>query len=419
LKNDVSAPVRKKPKLIIFDVEGVLIPKNRFLFELGKSLGFTALLKVFLYGFLYEIGLVRLKTALKNIFRSAYGMKTETMLQIASKVPLVPDAINVFCQLKMQGYKTAIVSSGLPTLAVQVVANEIGADHAYGFEVAVNGDKLTGEIWGEVIEHDGKRAVLNELVTDECLAAKDCAVVADDRNNASIFLKDALKIAYNPDFVLRIKADTIVTGGISKVLAVINGEPKHRGKLARNDVLREIIHASGVSIPLVAGVVGVPIVAVFIITVLGLYATSEYLRTEGKRMPLFNFITRKAASQTELYLIVLAPVYFALGILFTLILFPAPANYAAIAIFAFGDSSASIFGNLFSRTPLPFNKDKSLEGSVAGVFFAFLAGCLFVSPIIALVGAVVAIFIEYLPLPVNDNLLIPLFTGLTLFLILR
>jgi phosphoserine phosphatase len=100
-------------------------------------------------------------------------------------------------------------------------------------------------------------------------------------------------------------------------------------------------------------------------------------------------------------------------------LFPAPANYAAIAIFAFGDSSASIFGNLFSRTPLPFNKDKSLEGSVAGVFFAFLAGCLFVSPIIALVGAVVAIFIEYLPLPVNDNLLIPLFTGLTLFLILR
>jgi phosphoserine phosphatase len=419
LEDDVPAPIREKPKLIIFDVEGVLIPKNRFLFEMGKRLGFTALLKVFFYGFLYEIGLVRLKAALKNIFRSAHGMKTETMMQIASKVPLVPDARNVFCQLKMQGYKTAIVSSGLPTLAVQVVANEVGADHAYGFEVGVNDDKLTGEIWGDVIEHNGKRAVLNKIVTDECLSARDCAVVADDRNNASIFLKDALKIAYNPDFVLRIKADSIVTGKISKVLAVINGEPKHRGKLSRNDVLREIIHASGVSIPLVAGMLGVPIVAVFIILVLGLYATSEYLRTEGKRMPFFNSVTRKAASQTELYLIVLAPVYFAVGILFTLVLFPRPASYAAIAIFAFGDSSASIFGSLFSRTPLPFNKDKSLEGSVAGVFFAFLGGCLFVSPLIALVGAAVAMFIEYLPLPVNDNLLIPLFTGLTLFLILR
>jgi FMN phosphatase YigB (HAD superfamily) len=31
----------KKPRLVIFDVEGVLIPKNRFFFEVGKKLGFS------------------------------------------------------------------------------------------------------------------------------------------------------------------------------------------------------------------------------------------------------------------------------------------------------------------------------------------------------------------------------------------
>jgi hypothetical protein len=31
----------EKKRLVIFDVEGVLIPKNRFLFEVGKSLGLT------------------------------------------------------------------------------------------------------------------------------------------------------------------------------------------------------------------------------------------------------------------------------------------------------------------------------------------------------------------------------------------
>jgi dolichol kinase len=138
-------------------------------------------------------------------------------------------------------------------------------------------------------------------------------------------------------------------------------------------------------------------------------------------MPLINFITRKAASQNELYQLVLAPVYFAIGILVTLVIFPAPANSAAIAIFALGDSTASIFGRYFSKTPLPFNKDKSLEGSAAGFFFAFLAGSVFISPFISpltvLAGAAIAMFIEYLPLPVNDNLLIPLITGLALTLL--
>src|SRR4030067_3042483 len=103
-------------------------------------------------------------------------------------------------------------------------------------------------------------------------------------------------------------------------------------------------------------------------------------------MPLINFITRNAASQNELYQIVLAPVYFAIGFLLPLVLFPAPASYAAIAIFALGDSAASIFGRYFSNTPLPFNRDKSLEGSAAGFFFGFLAGSAFISPLTAQIG---------------------------------
>jgi dolichol kinase/phosphoserine phosphatase len=376
-------------------------------------------MKVFFYGFLYETGLFRLKAALKNIFRITRGMKTETLMQVAAKVPLVPGAKEVFSQLKAQGYKTALVSSGLPTLAVKVIGSEVGADYAFGFEIGVEGDTLTGEIWGDVIERNGKFKVLNQIVTEECLTTNDCAVIADDRNNASIFLKEALKIGYNPDFVLRIKADHVVMGRISKVLTVINGEPKHRVRPSRNDVLRELIHASGIFVPVVAILIGIPIVAASIIIVLGFYGASEYLRTEGKKMPLIYAITRKAASPTELYQLVLAPVYFALGILFTLLVFPSPANYAAIAIFAFGDSAASIFGSTLSRTPLPFNKDKSLEGSLGGFLFAFLAGSIFVSPLIALVGAAIAMFVEYLPLPINDNLLIPLFTGLALTLMLR
>jgi dolichol kinase len=82
-------------------------------------------------------------------------------------------------------------------------------------------------------------------------------------------------------------------------------------------------------------------------------------------------------------------------------------------MYCLGDSTASLFGGLLS-TSLPFNKGKTWEGSVAGFFFAFLAGTFFVSPLLALVGAAIAMTIEVLPLPVNDNILVPVITGAAL-----
>jgi dolichol kinase/phosphoserine phosphatase len=404
----------------VFDVEGVLIPRNRFFFLIGKSLGFIQLIKVFFYGFLYETGLISLKTALKHLFNSTKGLKIERILQIAARVPIVPGAESVFDSLKAQGCKTALVTSGLPTIVAQLIANKLGADYAFGFEVGLSGDVLTGQIWGDVIERNGKLAVLRKLFKDESVATNSCAVVADDRNNASIFLKDIFKIGFNPDFVLRIKADRIVTGSISKLLPTINREPKPVTiRPSRNDLFRETIHASGFFVPIVADFVGLPFIVVPTILILTLYLISEYLRTIGKKMPIINRITREAASRNELYQIVLAPVYYAVGILLALLIFPAPANYAAIAIFTLGDSMASLIGSCYGTISLPFNKDKSLQGSLAGFIFAFLAGAVFISPWFALIGAVIAMFVEYLPLPINDNLLIPIFTGLILTLLIR
>ena len=187
---------------------------------------------------------------------------------------------------------------------------------------------------------------------------------------------------------------------------------------SKNDVLRETIHASGFFVPVVAALIGIPIVALLICSVSALYFISEISRMDGKNLPVVSAITRHAVSQAELYEFAAAPLYFAIGILITLLLFPTPVNSAAIAIFALGDSAASFFGGLISRQPLPFNKGKTLEGSLVGFFFAFLAGSFFISPVVALIGAAVAMTIECLPLPVNDNILIPLFTGLALTLVI-
>ena len=408
---------QEKPRLIVFDVEGVLIPKNRFIFEVGKTLGFIALVKMFFWGFLYEAGILKLESALKHIFKDMKGIKLETLLFIFGKIPATPYLQSFFCQLKARNFKIAIISSGIPSVIVKKLAATLGADYAYGVEVGTEDGKLTGEIWGDAITKNGKYKILLEILNQENLQLKDCVVVADDRNNSCIFMPGMLKIGFNPDFVIRVKADRVVNGKLSGILPIIDGKKHKRSFPSTNDLVREDIHASGFFMPVIAGLIGVPVVATIIIFISLVYSVSELSRLEGRELPLVSAITRHAASQSELYGFAAAPLYFAFGIVATLILFPNRAGGAAIAMFCFGDSAASLFGGLIS-TSLPFNKGKTWEGSLAGFVFAFLAGLFFVSPWLALVGAAIAMTIEALPLPVNDNVLVPVITGAFLTLLL-
>jgi len=403
-------------RLIVFDVEGVLIPKNRFIFEVGKTFGFLGLIKLLFLGFLYEASILKLESALKHIFKDMKGINLETMLDIFSKIPAIPYLQSFFCQLKARNCKIALISSGIPTVIVKKLANTLGADYAYGVEVETKDGQLTGEIWGDAISKNGKRKILYEILSQENLRLSDCIVVADDRNNSCIFMPKMLKIGFNPDFVLRVKADRVVNSKLSGILPIIDGKP-HKGSLpSTNDFIREDIHASGFFMPVIAGLIGIPVVASVIILISIVYTVSELSRLEGRELPLVSAITRHAASQSELYGFAAAPLYFAFGIVATLLLFPNHLGSAAIAMFCFGDSAASLFGGLIS-TSLPFNKGKTWEGSLAGFIFAFLAGSFFVSPWLALAGAAIAMTIEVLPLPVNDNVLIPVITGATLTLL--
>lgn len=407
-----------KPRIVVFDVEGVLIPKNRYFFEVGRTVGFAKLIKILFFGFLYEAGILKLESTLRRIFKEFTGVKFETLMMISEKIPSAPYLQNIFSQIKMRNCKIALISSGLPAVVVKKLASALGADYAYGIEVETQDGQLTGEISGDAIGPDGKLKILCQILSNENMNLSDCIVVADDRNNRCIFLPGALKIGFNPDFVLRVKADRVVNGKLSSIIPIIDGKPPKRSFPSANDLVREDIHASGFFMPVIASLIGVPIVGALIFIIALIYTISELLRLNGKELPLISAITRHAASQSELRGFAAAPLYFAAGILFTLLVFPHPASYAAIVMFCFGDSVASLIGGLISSSGLPFNKGKTWEGSLSGFIFAFLAGTFFVSPLFALIGAAIAMTVEVLPLPVNDNLLIPIVTGAALTLLI-
>jgi phytol kinase len=411
-----------KPKrLIVFDIEGVLLPKRRYLlFEAAQKLGPLGFLKILLIGTLYEIGLLPLESALKKIFALLQGFNINELFRLYKKVPLMPNVKELFKKLKEAGHTTALISSGLPTSFIKDLATTLKADYAFGLELGTINGHLTGEISGDVIKPDGKALVLKKILQDTNLSPKDCIIVVDDRNNLPMFLLSAIKVGYNPDFLVSAKSDFVIKGDLTEMLPILTEDPPKtpRSTLSKNEILREVIHIGGFSIPFICMyLLNSHIVSLMILIITILYITSEFLRIRGINLPVISTVTWKTAIKPELYEIATAPAFFALGIVLSLLLFPTPINYVPVAILTLGDGFATFFGKTVGRTALSLNKGKTVEGSVFGFIFAFSGALLFVNPTKALIGSAVGMLVELLPLPINDNLTIPLTTGLALTLI--
>jgi phosphoserine phosphatase len=111
-----------KPRLVVLDIEGVLIPKNRFFFESSQNPRLHWAFKSALLGFLYEAGLIKLESALKRIYGHLRGVKVDTMLNIFGRIPAMAYLQRLCAQLKARNCKVAIISSGIPTVAVKKLA---------------------------------------------------------------------------------------------------------------------------------------------------------------------------------------------------------------------------------------------------------------------------------------------------------
>ena len=114
--------------------------------------------------------------------------------------------------------------------------------------------------------------------------------------------------------------------------------------------------------------------------------------------------------------------FLVLGSLLVLKFFPENIAYASILILGFGDSINNIVGRQWGRITHPFNQKKNLEGIWAGMFFSFLFSLIFVSPLQAALGTMVALTIESFEIKVfnfrvDDNLLIPISAALVMVLL--
>jgi dolichol kinase len=106
--------------------------------------------------------------------------------------------------------------------------------------------------------------------------------------------------------------------------------------------------------------------------------------------------------------------YYIVACWLTILVFERTVAVAALLVLACADTAASVVGQAMGGYRL--TKGKTLSGTGAFVVTAFLVTLPFFPAPTAFAGAIIAAVAECLPLPLDDNITVPLAAGISLTL---
>jgi dolichol kinase len=204
---------------------------------------------------------------------------------------------------------------------------------------------------------------------------------------------------------------------------------EHQSTATRNDlqIPRRLFHMTMGTV--VATVYSVLLSHQQLVYFLGTIACSLYIFEQVRvaypeYSAKFNVIT-KYFYRAEEQLKESAGIPYAIGLLLTILTFPKPVAIAAIFTLAFADPLSAIIGIRFGKRRIV--KEKSLEGSAAFFIATFLVVMLtFFSSVEGMTWTIVGMSFlvallgsafEMIPLRIDDNLTIPLFTAIILWVL--
>lgn len=205
------------------------------------------------------------------------------------------------------------------------------------------------------------------------------------------------------------------------------GVAMHKVKSTATEIERKIFHLCGLLVPLTYQLLlthgvsrGFCVTLCWLITVVGVCC--DYLRVHvpfvRDHWPLKSILREKEANQ------LCGGSYFSLGCTLAIQVFAPVIAMTSILFLVMGDMTAALIGRSFGQSVCsmkigPGGK-KSVEGSAAMFLTCFVFGCTIFSPVhlreyAVVIGALVATLTElYEPFGINDNVTIPLLSGVAL-----
>jgi dolichol kinase len=177
---------------------------------------------------------------------------------------------------------------------------------------------------------------------------------------------------------------------------------------------RKAVHVFAMLIPFGCYLLPSTVVMAGLLTASVVMLAIEYGRLENRRVAnVFKRFFGSVIREHESFSFT-GSTFVLVGSLCTYYLFEPKIAAAALSFLLLGDAAAAVVGKAFGSYRL---FGKSFEGFVAMLGVSWLIGIVFVSTTLAAYGAVAAAIIEFLPIPLDDNLRIPLAAGAVMTLI--
>ncbi len=209
---------RINKRLIVFDMDSTLIT-TEVIDEMAKVMGvekeIIAITKKAMEG------KMNFKKSLIQRVALLRGFKTTKMTAISKKLPLTPSIEKLLNACKDLGYKTAIISGGF-SFFTQFLKKKLKIDYAFGNELEIKNNQLTGNVLGNIIDSKQKGEILEQLAKKEGISLKQTVAIGDGANDLLMLSKAGLGIAFNAREIVQKKAkQTVNHNSIASILYLL------------------------------------------------------------------------------------------------------------------------------------------------------------------------------------------------------
>lgn len=181
------------------------------------------------------------------------------------------------------------------------------------------------------------------------------------------------------------------------------------------EFFRKSVHFVSLLIVIIYYYFGKELTLDFLTLVLCCFLVIEYLRVEKEiRIPIFWKLYRSKEKNK-----LSGNIQFLIGSIIAISVFPKEVASAAILMTTFGDSAAALIGMSYGKNWIKGLPERAWEGVISEFLVNMVIGYLFLSNwMVALTMALAATIVETLTYKLDDNLIIPLFSGFAGYLVL-
>ncbi|WP_445512972.1 phosphoserine phosphatase SerB [Streptococcus suis] len=123
------------------------------------------------------------------------GLPVSVFDRIIQKIHFTPGAAELVSELKTRGYKVAVVSGGFHE-TVDRLAAQLELDYVRANRLEVVDGVLTGQVLGEIVTKDTKKACLEEWATENGLSLSQTIAMGDGANDLPMIQRAGIGVAF-------------------------------------------------------------------------------------------------------------------------------------------------------------------------------------------------------------------------------